>query len=288
MKKCIKLLFGLCILLLGSGCLMSNSVAAASKNELIDIVKSQTTDKVKEVYYTDYDYDGTKEAFIITEYSQDLQTLWFVSEKQVKKIAHENICTGERRGVCKVSSTQKLFVAEGSCGGSGSWSYCLYVKLGKVCFVKRTGEGLVQISGRKFSISPSAFDANCCNGDWTGHTWKIYYLRWTGTKFVHYKAKQISISELKKYDDADLVLNKIKKAGYSVTTIFKRENGIININVCKKNKYSTDYNNVNLRVNGNKLKLLVIYREGKDIVQKSGYGGIYLAKTEIWKQRRIK
>lgn len=101
---------------------------ASSKMVLINKIKAKTSEEIKEVFYTDYDYDGSKEAFIITNRSDDAQTLWFSGPKEVKKIATAIIWTGKGRGICKVSKRQKLFLAEGSAGGSGSWSYCFCIK----------------------------------------------------------------------------------------------------------------------------------------------------------------
>jgi hypothetical protein len=245
-------------------------------------VAALTSDTIKEVYYTDYDSDGSKEAFIITEKSEDLQTVWFSSEKETKSLVSRWIRIGKGQGICKVSAKQKLFVAEGSGGGSGSWSYCYYVKQGRACQVKKSGNGLTQTSGKEFTIYPSYFDSNLWEGNLTGHTYKAYYLHWTGTKFEQYAGKEISQNTVKKYAGGANYLKKIRKAGYKIDKIFYRGNGIININVSEhQDDYGTNYDNVTLKVKGKKVKLVVVYKEGKDIVRKSSYGGIYESKGRV-------
>jgi hypothetical protein len=253
----------------------TKEVSAATKSELKKNVAALTNETIKEVYYTDYDSDGSKEAFVITEKSEESQTLWFSSEKETKTLVSFwiNVCKGQ--GICKVSAKQKLFIAEGSGGGSGSWSYCYYVKQGRVCKVNKSGEGLTQTSGKDFTIYPSYFDKIRQGG---GHTYKAYYLHWTGTKFEQYAGKQISQNMVKKYAGGANYLKKIRKAGYKIGKIFYRENGIININVSEN---QTGYDNVTLKVKGKKVKLVVIYKKGKDIVQKSSYGGIYKSKGRV-------
>jgi len=160
--------------------------------------------------------------------------------------------------------------------GSGSYWVCFYVRNGKAQKVKQSFEGLRQISGREFAIYPGAFDGGKTDGLMCGHTWKPYYLKWTGKKFKEYQAKKISVSALKKYRSGKGIIKKIKKTGYKIKSIYCRSNGIIHINVVyriEKGNYS--YDNVNLSVRKKKVSLLVTNRSGRGIVEKSSHGGIY-------------
>lgn len=252
---------------------------ASSKTLLTNKIKAKTSEEIKKVFYTDYDYDGSKEAFIITNRSDDAQTLWFSSPKEVKKIATAIIWTGKGRGICKVSKRQKLFLAEGSAGGSGSWSYCFYIKNGRAIQVKKAGEGLGQIKGKDFVIHPSAFDLVVdSTGVSTGHTWKAYYLKWNGKKFVEYVGKKMSLGALKKYKGANVYLKKVNNLGYKIREIYYRKNGIINVNLSKAMQDGIEQQNITFKVKGNKVSLQVNDKEGKNIVEKSSYGGRYNAK----------
>lgn len=265
----------LCLITIGQ----PKRCGASDKVVLVNKIKAKTSEKIKDVFYTDYDYDGSKEAFIITEKSENEQTLWFSSKKGIKKIATAMIWTGKGKGICKVSSNQKLFLAEGSAGGSGSWSYCFYVKNGKAIQVKKSGEGLSQVKGKDFVIYPSAFDLVVdSTGDSTGHTWKAYYLKWNGKKFVEYIGRKISLGTLKKYKGADVYLTKVKKLGYKIGDIYYRKNGIINVNLIKAIEAGIEQQNITFIVQGIKVSLQVNYKKGKDIVEKSSYGGKYSVK----------
>lgn len=182
----------------------------------------------------------------------------------------------DSEGICKVGNRQKIFVMEGFGGGSGSWSYCFYVKEGKAYRVKHAGEGLTHLSGREFVIYPSAFDFDDTEGVMTGHTYKAYYLRWSGTKFKEYRGERITRRQLEKYQGADQYLNQVEQLGYTVGKIFYRKNGVININLQKKNKYSTSYENITLFVRGRKVSLKVLHK-GSDLIERASYGGIYKA-----------
>ena len=263
-----------------------NTAKAASKADLVQKVQRLTKNPIKKVFYADYDSDGSKEAFIVAKQAEDQQTLWFASTKQTKKLETALLFSSKANGICKVTNKQKLFVIEGSAGGSGSWSYCYYVKNGKVYMVKRAGEQLTHISGRNFAIYPSEFDSNYdSEGNWTGHTWKAYYVYWTGTLFKQYTGKEISKSKVNSYKNGKKYFNQIKKTGYKIGKIYYRKNGIININLYKKDKKMgfINYNNVTLYVKGNKVVLQVHYSKGKNIIEKSGYGGVYKSTCNIVK-----
>lgn len=271
------------LLLVVCTCINAQKAEAYSKTELVEKVRSKTLDAIDQVYCTDYDYDGKKEAFIITKKSQYVQTLWFSGDQEVKKIATSVIWVSKAsQGICRVSPKQKLFVAEGSAGGSSSWSYCCYVKNGKAVLVKRAGESLSHSSGKDFSIFQSAFDGmyDSHGKFYLGHTWKEYYLRWTGTKFVEYEGRTISRKQLEQYKGADTYLRDAEKMGYQVGKIFYRENGIINVNVSNKNTKGGDieYDNFTLNVKGKNVSLRICNRKGKNVLEKSGFEGIYKKK----------
>ncbi len=282
MKKWIRfgtIYFLLCV------CVWINAqkAEADSKDDLVEKVKSRTSDTVDKIYYADYDYDGRKEAFIITNKSDEIQTLWFSGDQEVKKIATSVIWVNRySQGICQVAPKQKLFIAEGSAGGSGSWSYCCTVKKGRAILVKRAGESLSHISGKNFTIYQSAFDGmySAFEKLYMGHTWKEYYLRWTGTKFVEYKGRRISRKQLEQYQGASKYISQAEKLGYKIEKIFYRKNGIINVNVSKKDRGGDDvtYDNFSFNVKGKKVSLKICNKKGKNILEKSGFGGIYRAK----------
>lgn len=256
---------------------------ASSKEDLLKQIQSRTSETIDQVYYADYDQDGSKEAFVITKKSDEVQTLWFTGDRETKKLGTDaTLYVEERAGICRVSAKQKLFVAEGTMGGSGSWSFCYYVKDGKAVQVKKAGEGLKQISGTDFAVYPGAFDSMYDGREryLMGHTWKAYYLKWTGTKFVEYKGTAISRKKLETYRGAARYLKRAERLGYRIGKIYYRKNGIINVNVSMKDEKTGDinYNNFTLNVKNKKVTLRIWDKNGKNFLEKSGYYGIYKAK----------
>ena len=68
---------------------------------------------------------------------------------------------------------------------------------------------MTHIKGKNFAIYPGAFDLMVdSTGMSVGHTWKAYYLKWNGKKFVEYTGKRITLTQLKKYDGASSILKK--------------------------------------------------------------------------------
>ena len=69
---------------------------------------------------------------------------------------------------------------------------------------------------------------------YTGHTWKNYYFFYDKKSgdFKEYVGKEISEDELEAACGFDLAAE-IREAGYQVDVVFKRENGIINVNYSK-------------------------------------------------------
>lgn len=272
----------LSIILVSAVKLNPQRASAATKEELKDKIKNQATDNILAEYYDDYDGDGMKELFAVTGKEYENNQIWFANDSYVKCVYdNERAVYLETVKVCKVSARQKLFICETGGYGSGSSSECFYVSSGSVIGVEKCGEGLKQISGKKFYITPSAFDMNS-NGE--GHTWKTYYIKWTGREFKEYKVKQISLGKLKKYKNANKYINQARKLGYNVGDIYKRSNGIINVNLHKYDSMDDlVYNeNITLRIKGKKVVLVVDNKKGKDIIQKSSQAGSYQAYGLLW------
>lgn len=81
-----------------------------------------------------------------------------------------------------------------------------------------------------FTAVHSTYDIT---SDGTGHTWKTYWYYYSpkDKTFYPYTGTQISEDELLKYDGAAEILEKARSEGNTVSDIYRRDNGIININL---------------------------------------------------------
>lgn len=67
--------------------------------------------------------------------------------------------------------------------------------------------------------------------------------------------------------------------GYKIGEIYYRKNGVINVNLIMEGEEGwIRYENITFNVKGSKISLKVNYKKGKNIIEKSSYGGRYSAK----------
>ena len=258
----------------------TSTVNAATEEELLSSVETQSGSSVFRYWYDDYDSDGSKELFAAVGTEEMGTTLWFASDKETVHFPTWGYLYCDERysrpeGICTIDSKQKLFVMEIGAGGSGSNSICYYVKDGIAIPAPMAGENLIQLAGAEFAIHASAFDAIGDGEFGTGHTYKRYYLHWTGTEFQEYEGWEISRAELEGYEGGSDALQLAETEGYSIDTIYQRSNGIINVNLYKETEAGRRNENLTLEIDNNKVNLVVVSHDGTEWINKYSYGGVY-------------
>lgn len=256
-------------------------------------IRFRTDQPLLKQYCADFDGDGSMELFAVTGAANEIgaNEIWFASAQEVKCLMDD----GERylafyedeKGVYEVSGSQKLFLM--NCGTTGSvyFSKCFYVKSGRVLEAETYENLLEQEEGADFKVYVDAYDLIVTDSVMSGHTRKAYYVKWTGTEFEEYPAKEIPVEELQKYKGAEEVLGRIAASDYTVSSVFLRENGVININVAQDFDAGSVYENVTLKLEGDTVTVADHTQEaqaetetgsetGSDIIA-SSYGGIYQA-----------
>ena len=264
--------------------------ATTEKQALLDRIEKESAETILKSYYDDFDGDGVKEVFAITQKGQDgAHHIWYAGKTDVKEVKFDAAYCyydSSDEAIVKVSKDQKIFIMECGNNGSGSFSVCCYVSSGKVKLVNQSMEGLTQLSEKEFAIHPSEFDHSKDGEFMTGHTYKRYYLKWDGNKFVEYSGIEISKKKLESYKNGRSVIENIKNEGYTIEKIYERSNGIININVFKRFNDESEagsYDNVTLKLKEGKVTVVDAdnpYNGSTDgIVNRSSYGGIYSASS---------
>ena len=251
---------------------------------LAEKIQQHSGDPLLKKYFADFDGDGTGEMFAVTEVAADgTSQIWYASLEDVTCLMDDGegyeVLWQDQECIHTVNSSQKLFVVTCGMDGSALFSKCYYVKSGKVSEVN-IGAYLEQLDGEDFAVYPDAYDNVYMDDSWSGHTRKAYYLKWTGNGFEEYTAKEISIDELKKYDDSESILTRIKESGYEITTIYLRSNGILNINVAQDFNSGRNYENVTLKIEDGRVYVVSTdvtksNLDARDILGVSSYGGIY-------------
>lgn len=266
-----------------------NTDASGRDEEMLlaEKIQERSGSPLLKKYFADFDGNGTYEMFAVTGEvtAEETVQIWYASLKEVTCLTDDDegymALWQDQECVHTVNDSQKLFVMTYSMGGSSLFSKCYYVKSGKAYEVDINAY-LEQLDGEDFAVYLDAYDNMYMDNSWSGHTRKAYYLKWAGNDFEEYTAKEISLAELEKYGNAENILRRIKKSGYEITSIYLRNNGIININVVQDFDSGRKYENVTLKIEYGEVHLVHtdVTRgnlDAHDILEVSSYGGIYKA-----------
>ena len=232
---------------------------------------------ISDVFYEDYDGDGTYELFAVAGgigLDIDNQQLIFVSPTQAKEIDKGSNYIAD--AYVAETRNQILFVAVITRGALFKTSYWFNIENGDACANGLSGY-LEHIKGNDFRLITDAWDLfyDIDTDTLTGHTYKAYYVKWNGKAFEDCDSELITQEDLSGYKNGASVLKEIKSAGYMVDDIIKRENGIININVHMETDDYIMYENVTLKIKGNKLETEINIKDEENIVKQSSCGGTY-------------
>lgn len=202
-----------------------------TEDELKAIVSDRISEPIVNFIYDDFDSNGIYEgiAFCGEYYDYDgsyFGTLYFVTQNGIQVMREEDMYWNAGVvydfGDTKIVSIKEYFRTAGI-------SY--FYEINGMEFKEIEGSGwgsMFQDEEGRIYMKDSQYDANV---DGTGHTWNQYYFYWDDGLW-EYGGTEISTEEFAEYSGADDILDKISADGYEITSIYRRENGIININCC--------------------------------------------------------
>ncbi len=280
-------------------------VAGATKTEVDEsffIAKAVSAANAKEEDAKDYiikdfDGDGTAEGFVFVggEIDEDWSTidgaLWFVNEDSCESVHQfEAVAvTEEDKVLGQMDITdKKSFVTLNDVYATSNVTYLFFVDNGKCKESVMSGLGAFHTPDYvdDYCVSVSAYDAQFDyeegkkeEGMFLGHTWKNYYFYYDegAGDFREYIGIPITEAELKEACGIDLA-EEIRKAGYQVDEMYKRPNGIINVNYSLVTKDSGNVSEEYMNASYNaKTKVFVdVWGDGDNTWQASDFGGKYL------------
>ncbi len=244
----------------------------------------------------DFDGDGAWEAFVfiggaVDDYLTSCDgTLYYVTEDGCETIFSEiSLQVREDEDVFSVYEMEnRTFIGVNEAYVTATVTHLFYVDGGfcKESDVSRIGCFFKPKYVEGYGISISAYDAICqyqegneSEAIYIGHTWKNYYYYYDpiARDFREYGAVDITEEDLKKACGFDLA-EEIRGEGFTVDSIIRRDNGIINVNYSLTTKdddgmVEIDYKNVTyLEKTG---EFLDVCGDGEKTLQNSDFGGTY-------------
>lgn len=230
-------------------------VQAATEDELIQKLKSSTSDDIVQTYYDDFDGDGENELFALVGKSYS-GSVWYVSNTLIEKLeeTYFDMSSGQGHG-------EILNVDDGKCFeyfqiyGNGQYVtiVCMlgneHVKTAKISGCLSYGENGWYLSTSEYDCTIDEEDFHRGEYFGTGRSWKNYwyYFDKNSNAFKEYGGTEITKEQFCEFNGAEEILSLITTG--TIYNILYRENGIININIVEetgifKNKISYNCSNI--------------------------------------------
>ncbi len=256
-------------------------------------------DHIRKQLYDDFDKDGIHECFFFigdpvdTAFGSSYGNVFFVNSAEAVMLCDTRYIGVEDDGEIFRTLTygDATYIVYNEVFATETKSY-VYRIIGSV-MVESSLSGIGQLytdpqNPTQLIITTSEYDSiytreSGLEGDevWMGHTWKEYYFYYDEKAgyFKEYGGTKIDEAELTKICGFDLA-SEIRNTGYEVDDIFKRANGIINVNYSMKTrdefgKTTIQYKNANY--DSKKGQFLSAWDTGDNTWQSSDFGGIYHA-----------
>ncbi|WP_026513289.1 hypothetical protein [Butyrivibrio sp. LB2008] len=265
----------------------------------------------RESLVDDFDGDGSMDAFVYIgkEVDKEMGTcegeVWFASDKVCEKVEEEfsfvahdgkaiNVLPTENKNFILIerafmssSVTDVFYIAGGDCKSSAISGIGGFYKS------EDTGDYCINVDNYDMSLEfESAEDADNPDvvldygpglekGLYTGHTWKEYFFYYDKdtSDFKEYASKELTEEELNSACGFDIA-GEIKAAGFQLGHIYRRDNGVININYYQRTDNengSVDISFRNATYNEKTQSFMYEGGEGEKPWQKSDCGGIFEA-----------
>ena len=267
-------------------------------DELIEKAVAEAGADISDARYSvvyDFDNDDDMEAFVYIgdapdEYAACAGEVWYVDGDKAEKIKQSGSFFVHGDKVIDLYPIGDSVVIElEEAFATSTVSYLFVMENGKWKESEISGLGYFFIDDyvSDYCVSVSEYDAFVDYEEgreeealYTGHTWKNYYFYYDEASgdFKEYVGIDISEDELKEACGSDLAAE-IRDAGFEVDDIFKRDNGIINVNYSKTEKgdagtVSKEFHNVTY--NEPNRQYIDVWGTNEGSWQGSDFGGTYL------------
>ena len=235
----------------------ASQLLSVSIDNYIKILKDESGGKVHEYFYDDFDGDGMMEMFaVITNKDRENEkygTFWYVNQEKAIELIDEEIVDSY---LYSISLNKKKILATTISYGDTVGSQFLYLWTVSNGIPQENSLSPTQQT-KILSLKRNKYDEIELHTDRYDdfHEYVTYYLYYDGTDFHEYGGIQISMEDLRRVPGIDNVIDQITTLtndGVTISDIFYRENGIIDINYVKKDGHYEyhDYLRIRLLDNG--------------------------------------
>lgn len=241
----------------------------------------------------DYDGDGSAEGFVYVgedadEYSECYGTVYYVDDDECDVVKNGYFSGADANDIFKEYTVEdRVFICLEESYTTSVNSLIYYIEDGtyKESCISGLGYFYENTDIDGYCITYNVYDyfydyeaGHESEGVFTGHTYKDYYFYYDQKSgdFKEYVGTLISEKDLAKACGFDLAAQ-IKSEGYEIGDIYKRDNGIINVNYSKTTQNddgsgTTEYHNATFDENTQKF---VPYEGSDETWQGSDSGGTY-------------
>lgn len=280
-KKCIVYLSILTVVLVFS-IINTTDTSAASKSKLKSVVRKTTSEKIRKIYYKDFDNNGKTEAVAITssqkgDFGYVMGKVWYVKGKKCNYLGESNLEIYARTiRLCKVKNGYILFFENGA-GGSSTISSAYFIGKSGARQLDNIYSEIKYHGKNKFTQVDSNYDGmfDSYSNMMCIHTYKQYWFYWNGKEIVEYGGIPITKKQLKKAKGSIYVLKRIRKEKGTILSIYYRSNNIVNITY-KVGKRDYYYYNITMKLSKGKLNYCQVNDYGKNAFDKAKDMGIYI------------
>ena len=233
----------------------------------------------------DFDLDEKCEAFIFVgkfisdEYEKYYEgTMWFTNGKDIKKLNEYSTTWWSVDGFMSFDGRKYAYATMYYVSGGISSVWSVYDGMAEEAEIDGLGSVRVDNNGEIIitnDLYDTTFDSEI--GSMIGHSWKPYYFFYDKEqdKLCERAGSYIAKSDIDSLSGMALT-SLIEDEGHEITYAFVRDNGMITVNYRDvDNKGDIYFGNVNYNINTGKYS--DAWGEGKEDMDSSNYGGIYLS-----------
>lgn len=205
-----------------------------SEKEMINLISKEIKLSKYSKLYLDFDNDGNKELFLTTKKDNTLYTYYCSKDGKVEQVCQsEALDEYELKNITVNDEIHIIINSINNLGDNATFT-AIHLENNKPIIILKDINGTInQDSNNNIVLTVQDYDAyyDASMETLIGHTYKETYLTYKDGKYSEIEAKEISLKDIKNYQDSSKYLTKITKEHDSNTEYkyYQRDNGILHV-----------------------------------------------------------